>query len=449
MTKMLTRVTRSDETWSTTVAREGGGETKLDLTRLEPEVLLERVVKLFQLSRRRVGRSRVELYHRAALRRRVRAGEADGHLVIESGRDEGLAVRLVDAQGRIGFASVSDMGEEAIDWALTEARRCPLADVDRREPWAAGQGEVKEDLELPVELPPPETLARWLRRAVARMEIDPSSGGRFATGRSWVEYGCTVESIVADGGLRACRARTRAWAMTHQRTREGETEEERPRLLAARRLEDLLEQDWGPVEPLPDGPPLSLDEVAKLPFVLDPLAASVLVKALVRALFTYGHGTVQVGAGLDVSDVPGHPLGLAGGGFDDAGFPARRKRLADGRRVLHRIEGRGHLRRPSFRDPPRPHTTTLVVRDGREALPPRAVRISDLRPHPLGPGKWILEIRGALLEKGVAVRPLPVSFVQVSPAELAGRCSGAVGRGRLCPNNTLTPSLLIEGLAHA
>jgi predicted Zn-dependent protease len=397
--------------------------------------LLERLEKLWRSARRAKGARAVELYARSSLRLRVRA-EGAGSAVVERGHDDGLAVRVVDPTGRIGFAAVSGIDSQAVDCALSEATLSAGPVIDP--PWSEGGGGVSTDHDAPIALPETEALEAWL--------ADAASGSRRPGQVAWVECGRTFEALVADGDLRATRQRNRAWGMGLVSFSTGDAIEERPRVVAARRLEDLP-ADLLTVKIPPSAPPLGLREAARsLPVVIGPQAASILVRALVQALCSPGRtGRTPVGAAFAVTEDPGHHDGLSGGRFDDAGFATQMKVLADGGFVSAADRGAGHYLRASYRDPPRPSFGTLVVADGEADMPGEALLIEHLRIHALDVDSWLMEVGAVVEEDGRPARPVRLGFARARPTELALRLHGAIGRARPCANGVITPALLLDG----
>jgi hypothetical protein len=401
----------------------------------DPDRLLERLEELWRAARRSGGARRVELYARSSRRLRARA-EGVGLTGVEEGEDSGLAVRVVDGTGRIGFGAASGIDSQAFECALSGATGCPGPVIDQ--PWPTGADEVSTDLDAPVPMPEAAELESWLAAA---------GGGAGPRGSAaWVEFGRTVEALVADGGLRAVRQRHRAWGMRLVSLAAGDAIEERPRVVAARRLEDLPVDDLQ-IELPPSGPPLDLrEEAGRLPLVIRPPAASVLVRALVGVLCGPSRsGRVPVGPAFAVTEDPLHPEALTGGRFDDAGFATRESVLVDGRLASAAARGAGHYLRESYRDPPHPSFGTLVLPDGGADPPPRAVRIEHLRIHAPERERWLIEVGGAVEEGGSPVRPLKIAFARVRPADLALRVQETIGKSRPCANGVITPMLLLDG----
>ncbi len=409
-----------------------------------PEALLERVAHVFESVRGVVGSARAELYHRASFRIRVRLEASDAREIIETGHDEGLAARVLADAGRVGFAAASGGTSDAARWALREAalRNTSVENGS----WAEHAGEPVVDGESNVICPDPAALRTALRRCLARSrETWPASPPTWAG--SWIEWGTTVESWVADGGLRASRTRSRAWAMTPKRLSPEHGGGELPCVVTGRGLDDLERFGW--IAPDLEGAAVPLETALSGGILLlEPHAAALVVRALAAEICAPGRPTRQrVGPGFRISDDPIHPKGLTGGRFDDAGFPAIRKPLADGNRVLALFEGRGHLRRSSFRDPPAPDLTTLVVEGGDETPPKSVVHVPHARLHAADLGDWVLEPVAAWLGDESHGKPVARGFLRVSAREVVRSLHATGGPATLSPNNTHTPALLLDGIA--
>ena len=408
-----------------------------------PDVVLERVTRLFESVRSVVGSARAELYHRTSFRIRVRLDASDAREIVETGHDEGLAARVVTSDGRVGFAAASGGSGDDARWAFSEALSGEIS-VEQSS-WAEHAGEPVLDRDPNGNCPDPTALRTALRRCLARSrETWPSSPPTWAG--SWIEWGTTVESWVADGGFRASRSRTRAWAMTTKRLGAVHGGGEIPCVIAGRGLDELDRFGW--IAPDLEGAAVPLETALSSGILLlEPTDAAVVVRALATELCAPGRPTRQaVGPGFRVSDDPVHPKGLAGGKFDDAGFPAIRKPLADGNLILALFEGRGHLRRSSFRDPPVPDLTTLVVESGDETPPKSVVHVPEARLYAVAPGDWVLEPLGAWLGDGNSGQPVARGFLRVAPRDLVRRVHATAGLAVPCPNNTHTPALILDGI---
>ncbi len=138
--------------------------------------------------------------------------------------------------------------------------------------------------------------------------------------------------------------------------------------------------------------------------------------------------------------------GMSGGTFDDAGFAARARALADGSRVVGVLGTRGHYRRPSFRDVPTPGFTTLVVAEKDDRMPAKGFLADGLRVHRLEADRWVFDLDGVWLGDGHRSADSDRLEVTVRPLDLVARCTGSVGRARQFWNGVVTPALIFEGI---
>jgi hypothetical protein len=254
----------------------------------------------------------------------------------------------------------------------------------------------------------------------------------------------------ADGGLRASRVRTRGWALMRTREPWKGDRASKPVLVARRRWSELPPDAWREVledRRLPDrgdGPP----PTAAVPVLFNPECSALLVVALTKTLHAAGSEPgVEVGPAWKLYDDPCHGQALYGGSFDDVGFPTTRKRLSNGHRTSGRIDGRGHFRRPSFRDRPIPLPSHLTVSPTAREAPMEGVLATALTVQPVEPARWILRIEGALLDHGRPGAVIRPSFVSISPEELALRCVATVGPPRPSHLGVETPALLFDHLS--
>ncbi len=420
----------SDQTSASATDKRMPHEVEKLTRTLEPNERLDHLATCLRIARSVAGPRRVELYSRASIRARVSCLDgAHEAPIVHVGFEDGLAVRLADiAGGTSGFAACAGSGPGSLQWMLDRALRFsrPLDPTG----WADGADVVLTDREPVAHLPSPAAMGAWLETAIA-------NAGRagISVRSSWVEVAVTAESFAADGGLLASRRRSRAWALAMV--------EGRPRFLGAPTLDVLDASGWARRGEEPHATPDRRPPSAKS-IVLLPEAASALVPALVRALRGLG-GTskVEVGPGWRIADDPLEPRSLYGGWFDDAGFPARRKLLWDGRTETGRIDGPGHLRRGSYRDPPSPMATSLVVAAGGGDPPTAALLVEDLRVHPIDSRAWVLELSGRVAGGGGSFRG---AMARVDPLDLPRRCVAALGEARWFPKGVLTPALQFEGL---
>jgi len=380
--------------------------------------------------------SEVELYHRASVTLRM-SQRAEGESVATiGGDDDGLAVRTRSRGGKLAFAACSGMTRESLRWALDACRKSESGADVRAGRWC-GRGELL-DREAIAAMPDRHELTEWVRRA------RPASGP--CPLELWVEVATTFESWAAKE-LRASRTRTRAWAFLRM---PGERGAPRPAIVAARRWSDLPADGWNdilgdrycvdrPESAPPEGP---------TPVLFTPETSAIVVRALVQTLHVgESDAEIVVGPAWKVIDDPADPRALYGGTFDDAGFKTRRRRLADGKRVVGRIFGAGHGRRPSFRDRPTPGPSQIVVAPASAAPPSRAVLVSGVALHVLAPDRWVLEIDGAMLEDCRPGARLRAAFIRVDPKELVRRCFSAVGPPRTSHLGVRTPALVFDALS--
>lgn len=383
----------------------------------------------WERARSSVGAStEVELYARASRRVRVTV-DAGGRLHVDRGTDEGLAVRAFDARRRtLGFAAASglDAAEAARAARRAEADAVPF-DGDR--PWSERAGVRSDGVESFPDLPSRDDLAAWLTGALRRSGCDPAED-------PWVEASSTIETSWTREGSWA-RSRLRIWGVVVGPCVPSPEAEPVPRVVAARGLAALPADPW----PL-HGEVGKAGAIRSESVVFEGDALAALVPTLVRALADKGSaGDARVGSGWVVKDDPTHPDASVGGPWDDAGFPARPVRLADGRTDVGTIAGPGSFRRGSFRDLPEPAPTLLIVEPPAVDPSPGDVRIVAARIHALG-GMWLLEVDGVDPE-GTA---FPGRFIRTDPFSLAARCVGGNGTAVLRAGVVLTPALRFEGL---
>jgi len=185
----------------------------------------------------------------------------------------------------------------------------------------------------------------------------------------------------------------------------------------------------------------------RIPVLLTPESSAMLVSALVRSLFITGEKAgAPVGPAWEVIDDPRSADSLFGGRFDDVGFETRRRTLADGLRVAEPLAGPGSYRRPSFRDPPRPLPTHLVLESGGELSWEGGLVVSELALHPLPGGEWVLECDGTLAGNGFSGLRVHRCQIRTTPMELVQRCAARIGEARLSHRGVVTPALLFDNL---
>lgn len=414
------------------------------LASLDPDEHLDHLARLLRKAAVLVRPHAVELYQRGSIRLRVTHSADDPDPTIQLGHEEGLAVRLApEGAGGFSFAAASGRGEAALRCAIALALRNGPSGDSIGTAWATSPGPGLLDRERSLRLPSPSRLLRWLATSLGSLESKPPLS-------AWVEAAVTVESLAADGGLLASRSRSRVWALARFPVRGAAGLHEPPRVLAGRSLDELRTEDWSE---RPEGAEPTERQAARIgsrtsPAVFLPEAASTLVSALVRSLHGQGHECgLKVGPGWRVTDDPLEPNSLFGGHFDDTGHPTRRSILSDGKTVIATIDGEGHMRRASYRDPPVPLAANLLVEESGEAPPGHGLLVAEARIHPLEPESWALEVDGAVLRGGEACEPVRGAVFRVAPADLVRRCVAAVGARRRDPRvRVVTPSLVFDGL---
>lgn len=383
----------------------------------------------WERARSSVGAStEVELYARASRRVRVTVG-AGGRLRVGRGMDEGLAVRAFDARRRtLGFAAVSglDAAEGARAARRAEADAVPF---DGERPWSEWAGVRSDGAESFPNLPSRDDLAAWLTGALRRSGCNPVED-------PWVEASSTIETSWTREGSWT-RSRLRIWGIAVAPCVASPEAEPVPRVVAARGVAALPADPW----PLHGGRRRA-GAVDSESVVFDGDALASLVPTLVRTLADNGSGAAtRVGPGWVVKDDPTHPDASVGGPWDDAGYPARPVPLADGRTIVGTIAGPGSFRRGSFRDPPEPAPTLLIVEPSAVDPCPGDVRIFAARIHALD-GRWVLEVDG-VDPTGAAFQ---ARFIRTDPFSLAARCVGGDGTAVVRAGIVLTPALRFEGL---
>jgi predicted Zn-dependent protease len=408
--------------------------------------LLHRLVDHQRVLQKEVGAQSLELYHRASINLRVARDERSTRSIVVSGSEEGVAARL-DRGNKVGvaFGAASGGDLRSLRWAIARAEAAA----------PGGGAEWPDDREVQVDrdeagrFPSPRELESWLGRARARLAALPALARAFTPARIWVEVAATTENLVADEGLTASRTRLRAWAMAQLRPDDATAKSPRPLFVASRSWSELPERGWAGLaeeRSLGQGA-LTGGDHGKLPVLFSAEAAAILVAAVARTL----HGREEsvgaaVGPAWEIADDPGAADALFGGRFDDVGFATQRRVLADGVRAVQPLNGRGCFRRPSFRDPPSPLHSHLVIEAGDDSTPPALLYVTEAALHPLAGERWILECDGTLrrgAESGPLVRG---GLIDTSPARLVERCVARVGPSVQSHRGATTPALLFDGL---
>lgn len=405
----------------------------------DPDVLVDRLDSLCAAAKRSSASCEFELYHRSSVTLRVTRKVPGGPDEVQSGRDDGLALRRgQESDERAVFTATAGCDEAKLSWLIEQSDRG--YGTPSVAGWPKGSA-LAIDRDDRLELPSHEAIRSWIDRASTALKPTVSTPARVR-----VESAAIVETWASSNGARASRTRARAWAIAEPFA---DSHGRAPLVVAGRSWDSLDGNGWRTLLQDRRWPgEESVDSVSgNWSFVFGPEAAAVLVRALVRALHGPSAPDVKaVGPAWRVSDVPAHPQATGGGTFDDLGQPSGVTQLADGKRVVGRLGGPGTWRRASYRDVPLPDPSFLVVEAGREKLPGRAVVVSETSVHVLGPRHWLLECRGGLLENGgpgAAVRGL---LLKVDPLDLVARCASTWGEPRISWLGVSTPALVFLDL---
>jgi hypothetical protein len=371
--------------------------------RTDIEALVGEARVLWERARSVSESKRVEVYLKRAQRHRIGRDPISGALLRSDAIETGTACRVQSAAGA-GLAHVAITGSDGASLSRALLGASPSLAADIRS-LAMGGAFPSERIE----------------RETHDMDLDEEalrSGLADRPALAWVEAGVTVEVLIG----------VEAWVAVRTRARSSALAGDRPRLFARR--------GFGVLDTIPavDEPPERTAPMETL--ALEPGAAAPVVASLVQAVHTseafIGSPT---GPGWSVADDPGCPDGLAGGEFDDAGFPTSRRVLADGRHVSASLDGPGSYWRRSFRDAPRALPSTIVLSGASPTV--REMRgLTACRLLPLGAEDWVVELPGT--------RP---GYLRTSPARLLQGCRGTFGAAVPTADGVITPGLIFEGIA--
>jgi len=377
----------------------------LETSANEIEALVERANALWMRAQRE-RTSRVELYAKLADRVRMERGPS-----MHRAREAGIALRTFTRdESRAAFASCPGLSNGAVDGAFSAGQRWVTAATPEPALVSGRRSDLDADLSLPSEV----ELLTWLRSS-------PSI--------AWVEAGTTTEVLIGPEGWVTARRRHRIWAMIRP---DGD------RLVAARgapKWDEALQRCTAEYDP---GGPTGASSSCSIACQTE--AAAPIVNALVhRFHLSNAIGDLRVGPGWNVMDEPAHPAGLVGGVFDDAGFPTSPLKLSNGG-ALRTLEGtEGHLWRRSYREPPIPTPSNLIVGSrGLEEPEPCGFFARRCRVHHLTRAVWVLEF-----EPVGGGAPL---FVRTSPERLIRACALGVGPARFTANGPCVPVMVFRGL---
>jgi hypothetical protein len=378
---------------------------------MDVDAFLERARALWNKASSSANRGRVELYAKTSLRIKVTRDLSEADVTIDRAHESGLAVRTSHAgQDRSGFAAASGLSDDVVTWATTAANNSG-AQVTAAAPGPKDSVPVeRRDLDANVPLPTPDELTECL---LAHPDAD------------WVEAGTTLEVLVGAHGWVAVRRRNRFWALTSERW---------TGLLVQRGLRNWeLLLDRSEDLPAVESHPNSLESTE---LVLLPDGAAVIVAALAESLREKDPSEwVDAGKAWEVVDDPLNSLGLAGGSFDDVGFPADSRVLATGGLWVGGPSGPGTFHRPSFREPPTESASNLVVAPG-PTKPLRGLVAPQCRVLRLSASQWVLELQ----------QPDGPRWLRTGPGQLLAACADRMGGARATPAGPIVPALRFEGL---
>ena len=386
---------------------------------LDVEAIADRARTLWRDACYRATTAHVELFAKVAVRTRVTRDPSRLSARSDRALESGLALRAFRARhNHAGFAAASGFSQEVLRWVVDTA--CAFgAQAPVSAPRVSDSlAEERWDLDASVALPGEAALTNAL---LTRPHLE------------WIEAGTTVEVLIGTEGWLAVRRRHRVWALNA---------DPEASLVAQRGFEG-----W---ERLLDG---SRDDSSKSQgssndpdLVFTPDAAAPVVAALVTAF--HGPDAVPMnaaGIGWRVSDEPNRHDGLAGGSFDDAGFPTTARELAADGVWVGRLEGPGTFRRASFREPPTESATNLFVPSGSTEITGKGTAIAErcqiLRP---SAGIWVMEIDVSDPSGGGGAER---RWIRVKPESLLAACAERLGRSTVTSSGPIVPALRLEGLA--
>ena len=382
---------------------------------------MDRARSLWRDAGDRASTARVELFAKATLRSRV-TRDLDGvSAKFDRVFESGLALRAFRAgQDSAGFAAATGLSTDVVRWAVDTA--CTY------HAQASGSAPNPSD-SIAVE--------RWDLDSACSLpsEGDLSSGLMSRPHLEWIEAGTTIEVLIGAEGWLAARRRHRLWALHGGPG---------ARLVAQRGfvgwehlLEDQVECDFTGSQ---------ADQANPDTLVLTHEAASAVVAALVDAFHGTGAADWKAsGDGWDVADEPVRPDGLAGGSFDDAGFPAMSQTLAANGFWVGKLEGPGTFWRMSFREPPRESASNLVMASVSEKSVPFRARVAR-RCRVLRPSAelWVMELD--LVDPGGGGE-MEHRWIRVEPQALLDACAARLGRSTVTSAGPIVPALRLDGLS--
>ena len=358
---------------------------------LELDRLLDDARALWRHASSSVGSQQLELFAKRSARRKATRGASGAATSIHDVLESGLACRCFEPRCETaGFAAAGGLSKETALWIAGRARSFESTTTAARPDPSAFEPE-RADLDAEDETP----TADWL---ASLMGGEPSI--------EWIEIGTTVEVLVGVEGWVACRRRNRNWLESHGQLWANRGFDARGR--------SITEHPQATKEGAPD-------------LLIEPSAAGALVEALARALGSTGQPCSDA---LVVDDVPDHALGLAGGSFDDAGFPTSRQKVAANGNWVSRPLGPGNLWRRSFREPPTASTANLVLSTRERAAAPVGAVVRTLNVIPLEANVWVLDLGSAA--------------TRIDPGDVARSIVGTRGTPTATAAGPIVPGLVLD-----
>lgn len=391
---------------------------------LELETLVDRARRIWRDASYRASTGRLELYAKIALRWRATRDLEGRGATFDRVLESGLAARVFQGRhDRAGFAAASGFSSAVARWVVDTACAHRAQAIALTPTPSDSVDDERWDLDPKGSPPSVDTLTEAL---VSRPHIH------------WLEAGTTAEILIGADGWLAARTRHRFWALGGGRP---------VRLVAQRGFlgwEHLLVPAAETHGVLLQTGPDDLDAI-----ILNPEAAAPVVASLTEAFHSEERlFSTRCGVGWGVVDDPLRLDGLAGGTFDDAGFPAAPRTLAADCLWVDRLEGPGTLRRPSFREPPVASASNLVINSSKsDRVPPGAKTAQRCRVLPVSPDVWVLELEFADRGEGDGSRSSR-SWLRVRPDTLISACAAGLGKARVTATGPIVPALLFEGLAN-
>ena len=339
-------------------------------------------------------------------------------LTVSTTEEEGTAIRVVDRQGRHGFAWIGLPGGESAGASLLEAawasaRHDPEGGA-ARPPLGPGPRTIVEGKDLRIDDPecmalPPERIAALLLEAAAEAG---EGGGAVAVDHLALSEVETTISLANSRGFRGSYTKSLVFlslALVPAEPGAAAVVEER----SACRLADLDLRGCirdALLRAGPSRPGQAPDASEAVPLLLTPRAAASFLAAIAPWALS-GEAGIWKGSTLLIVDdatLPGRPGTTP---FDGVGYETRRTVLVqDGASVGRLSAEGGNLVRPSYRDLPRLEPAGLLIlpagglhggliSDESLAL---SVHVVEVVPGPT----WSLRIRrGEFLRGGVAMGP--------------------------------------------